>query len=354
MRRAEAPLSLLLLSVLSCGGAEMEEAREPTAVRTIVAEEGAVGRIACVPFVLSGSDGAVLTAPSPSTVTAVHVSEGDSVSAGDPLLSLESDAALTAGVSAADARVSSARASLNLARTELARSEALLASGATTAADHEQAVAREAAAEAALGAAIAARSSAGSEAEAGLLAAPFSGTVIRVSVSEGDPADGELVAISGGGQLEAELLLPPYCAGVASQGMPVFLSTPHRPGETFEGVVVSASPVVDPVSGLVACTAVFPDDEGSLRPGMSGTASVAVSTDSGQVVLPLRAIDATGDGQRTVTLKRDGRAVTAEVTLGAREGFRWQVTSGVVPGDSVVLLGGDIAPEGGELREAGR
>jgi membrane fusion protein (multidrug efflux system) len=192
-----------------------------------------------------------------------------------------------------------------------------------------------------------------SEASLGRVCAPFDGTVTRVWAREGNPASGNLVALAGGTTLEAPLQLPPGRIRYLEPGLPVFLETPLFPGELFDGVLVAVSPSIDPVSGLVSATAQFSDHDGRLRPGMSATATVALSTESETVVIPQSAMKRNPDGSFTIAVVEDGVARFRPIDVGIQEGFRWQVLSGLSSGDSLVVMGVNTVTEGCRVREAG-
>lgn len=320
----------------------------------MVLERSPVSLTVVVPCVLEGSDEAVLGVSVPAAVTGVFVSEGDRVSRGDLLVSLETDGMHEAEVAAAASLYSAAAAAADFQRGRLARMEVLLESGAIPPGAYEQALAdeREAAASAEL--ALTGYNLALSEASTGLVLAPFDGTVSRVWARVGNPAAGNLVALSGGDVLEAGLLFAPCRAGDLRPGLPVVLETPVYPGELFEGALSSVSPSVDPISGLVSARAQFADTSGRLAPGMGCTAIVALRTEPEAIVVPQAALRRTPAGGWSAAVVEEGTARFREVRLGIRSGFSWQVVSGLDAGDTLITMGIDGISEGALVRESGR
>ncbi len=354
MRRDEALAgAMLLAAVHGCAGGG-PAVPPPRAVRTVVVEPASISRTTVVPCVLEGADEAVVTVPVAAMVTAVHVAEGDLVEEGDLLVSLETDAVHGAAVAAAAARVSAAGAALEYAESMRCRAETLHGSGAITPGEWEDAVATEAAASAALRLAEAGLGDARGAETSSSVRAPFPGLVTRVWARVGNPASGSLVALSGGGFLQATLLLAPAGLHDLRPGLPVFLTASRYPGDLFEGVITAVSPAVDPLSGLVPARAQFPNPDGRLFAGMAGTAGIALETDTAAIVVPQSAMLRTGSGGWTVAVVEDGAARFRDVETGIRSGFTWQVTSGLEPGDSLVLVGVTSLTEGDTVREAPR
>jgi membrane fusion protein (multidrug efflux system) len=329
-------MMLLLLAGCREDGAAV---LRPVAVTVTVAEPGPVSRVAAAPCVLEGADQAVVAVADPVRVETVHVSPGDSVAAGQPLLSLQTDDALRAGTRAAAAGVAAARRAQRYAEDDLERMETLAESGAVPPSALEDARARREEAAASLREAGARYRRVRADAEAGLVRAPFDGVVVRVAAREGNPASGGLVSISGGSAWRAELLFAQRWLGEIGEGQPVFFETSHYPGSLFGGTVTSVSPALDPVSGLLPVRVTVEDPGGRLFSGLDGIASVAVRTEDSLPVLPRMALQRQVGGGWRAAVVEDGRARFRDVQTGISNGFTTQVSEGLSPGDSVIVLG---------------
>lgn len=344
-------MAMLPFIAAGCGGRPAQEP-DPVPVMIAVVEPGDITSTIVVPCRLEGAEEAVLSVAVPAAVTSVLVSEGDRVMKGDVLLTLETDGMLAAGMSTAAARVSAARAAREYAAGNLARAEALYESGALSESGIESARASDASAQATLGLACVGYQQAASEAALGQVRAPFSGTVTRVWARTGNPAAGNLVALSGGEVFEASLSFAPCRLRDLHAGQPVFFETAIHPGELFDGVVTAVSPSVDPVSGLACCTAQFSDNAGRLRPGISGTATVALVTETEAIVVSQSAMERLPDGGWRVAVIEDGRCRFRTVETGLQEGFDWQILTGLHEGDSLVVFGINALTEGCRITEA--
>lgn len=208
-------------------------------------------------------------------VTAVEVSVGDSVRAGQVLVTLSGDAASDAALSAAAAALEAARIDAARAGADCLRCAGLYEAGAVSELELECARAAARAADAALSAAVAGTVSAAAGRDAGLVEAPFDGTVSRVDAAEGSMAGrGPLVVLVGEGAPELEILLPEREMSRIAPGCAAEFETAALPGRTFAGIVVSVSPSPDPVTFLLPVTVRLDDPEGLLATGLYGTVRI--------------------------------------------------------------------------------
>jgi RND family efflux transporter MFP subunit len=353
MRRAEyLLLAGMLVTMTGCGTDGPPEMRA-IPVRTRIVEPDAISRTVVAPCRLEGAEEAVLSVATPASVTAVLVTEGDRVEEGEVLVTLETDGMHEAEVAAAAARMTAARAARDYQSGLMDRTASLYESGAVSRSAYEQAEASRRSAEATAGLAQAGYSLALSEASLGQVRAPFSGTVARVWAREGNPASGNLIALTDGDVLEAELHMAPLDLADLVPGLPVFLETPILPGVIFEGSITSVSPSIDQISGTASARAQFTDPTGRLRAGMGCTATVTLESVSSSIVVPQSAMVRTQEGGWSVAGVEGGIARFRDIQVGIRNGFSWQVLSGLSEGDTLITMGINIIEDGDRVREAG-
>jgi len=342
-------VSLILVSAVSCGTPGAGQSR----VVSVTVEEARAGgftRNVMAPAFLESADEALVEVSVPGRITAVHVAEGDTVVAGEILVSTTADGAGAAGVSASLAAVSASEALDEYYRGRLERAALLLETGAVSPWDYERAIAEARTATSTLSSARAAHAGALDGYSRGTVAAPFSGIVTRVLARAGNPAAGPMVALSGIGGLQCRVFLSQNSLPWIEPGLPAFFVTIHHPGVLFRGTVSAAASSVDPASGLVPVTVQIPDSTGLLLSGMSGMVTIALETLPEGVVLPRNAFITDPDGLDRVFLIRGGRAVAVEPVTGPESGFDRLVLSGVLPGDSVVLMGNRLLTQGDSVR----
>lgn len=337
-----------LFLMISCGQPETA-ADKPIPVTVMVAEEQVISSTAVAACRLESGSEALITALNPGRILDVLVTEGDEVQEGEILVELSTDQQYSSAVSASSARITAAGTVASNARADLQRADRLRLDGAISESEYEMTVAASAAAEANVRQALSGYEHARSLEESGKIMAPFSGTVTRVWAKEGYLSSGPLVSISDGGVLKSELLIADRHFRYLADGLPVIFVTSHYPGELFSGEVVSFSSSIDPLSGLVSVMVQYHDSSGRLRPGMTGTATIGLETSAGTVVLPLRALLHRDESTWEAAVISNGVARINQIEIGIINGTNFEITMGVEPGDSVILLGHHIVDDGSSV-----
>jgi macrolide-specific efflux system membrane fusion protein len=101
--------------------------------------------------------------------------------------------------------------------------------------------------------------------------------------------------------------------------------------------VTSISPVGTTSNNVVSyqATLTLDQNDSSVKPGMSATASVITGQAQG-VNVPNAAVTGTGS-LGTITVLRNGKQTTQQVVVGLRGNSRTQIVSGLSPGDQLVI-----------------
>jgi membrane fusion protein (multidrug efflux system) len=96
---------------------------------------------------------------------------------------------------------------------------------------------------------------------------------------------------------------------------------------------------VDPATGAIQLTGLFPNPGNTLRPGQYAKVRAAIGTHTGALLVPQRAVTDT-QGTYIVPVVDPGNTVRfASVTVGDRVGSNWIIASGLKPGERVVTEG---------------
>ncbi|NLW08846.1 MAG: efflux RND transporter periplasmic adaptor subunit [Firmicutes bacterium] len=126
------------------------------------------------------------------------------------------------------------------------------------------------------------------------------------------------------------------------KGSPVEFQTDALPGQVFTSQTNQSSPVYDPQTRSLTFSATFPNQPVRLEPGMFGTVKVIVGQKERALTVPQEAL---------VTLERqNGVFVVVEeneetiakfqpVATGGIVGNLIEITSGLSPGDQVIIIG---------------
>jgi len=112
---------------------------------------------------------------------------------------------------------------------------------------------------------------------------------------------------------------------------------------------------VDPTTGAIQLTGLFPNTGNTLRPGQYAKVRAAIGVRNGALLVPQRAITDT-QGTYTVAIVNPNNTIRfAAVRVGDRVGSNWIVEEGVKPGERVVTdglfhiaPGVTVTPKGGK------
>jgi len=318
------------------------------------------------------------------TVARVAVDEGDRVSAGQVLFTLE-DAEQRAAVDEARARLAAAEATLSRVasvelpgatatldaaeleasqlRRDVERLQTLYDAGGLTRQELEAAVQRAAAAQARLENARArARSVAGGGAErrvaeAGIAQArqavdaalarleltrarsPAAGTLLIREVEPGDAVQLGRVLMEIALDGPTELIVFPDERSVARlhEGQPAVASADAFPDQRFDATVTRIAPVVNPQQGTIEVRLSVPDPPSYLLPDMTVSVNVELARRPAAWTLPLGVVRAPLSDTAWVLVVRDGRAQRARVDVGIRDERYIEVVSGIDEDEPVVV-----------------
>lgn len=124
-------------------------------------------------------------------------------------------------------------------------------------------------------------------------------------------------------------------------GQPVQVTVMAYPGRTFTGRISTISPAVDPNTRRVTVRSVIADPKDELRSGMLADFVIQVQAPVRSTAVPTTAVIREGDGTMTAWVTRDRRRMTRRVvTIGLERDGRYQILSGLQPGELVVTEGG--------------
>jgi RND family efflux transporter MFP subunit len=96
---------------------------------------------------------------------------------------------------------------------------------------------------------------------------------------------------------------------------------------------------VDPSTGAIQMTALFPNPGNILRPGQYAMVRAVTGEDKGALLVPQPAVTELQGGYEVVVVGGDNKVTTRQVQVGERVGTMWVITSGLNPGDRVVVEG---------------
>lgn len=355
MHKTRVALTSLLLFLASCGKKEQPPAPPPTGVGYVVVAEQAVALSTELPGRTAPFETSDVRPQVNGLIRDRLFTEGDVVRAGQALYRIDPAPYL--------AQVANARAALAKARASIASSAALsrrygelVKINAIARQEYENAQGTAAANRADVAAAQAALQAAQIDLARTTIRAPISGRIGRslattgalVTAAQTDPLttiqrlDPIYVDIQ---QSSADILrlreqfLKGEVARAGTTQVRIKLETGTMYGQT--GTLRFADVTVNPTTGTQTIRAIVPNGTGLLLPGMFVRAVLPEGTQTRALLVPQRGVSRDEKGNATVMLVgKDNKAEPRVIQTSRAQGDSWIVTSGLKPGDKVIVEGG--------------
>lgn len=351
-RGAAALLGLVLLAAAAGCGSEQAD-RPPTGRE--VAVETAEARLTVVPHTITATGSlaaersVMVSTRMMGWVKRIHVEEGRTVAAGDPLLSID-DTDLQAKRAQAEAGIAEARAVLANAEKTAARFERLYAEKSVSRAQLDDVLTGRD------------RAAAGVRmAEAGLreidvhlsyldIAAPAAGVVARKMVEEGDMANpGQpLVVLEQTGSMKAVAHVGEKDVSRIAVGDPVTVDVSSLDGAVFDAALTKLIPTANPGSRTYDVEALLENADGRLRSGMFARMELTVG-EREAVLAPLAAVVRRGQLTGAWIVAGDGIVRLRWLRLGREFGDRVEIISGLTGGETLVTSSATPLVEGDKV-----
>jgi membrane fusion protein, multidrug efflux system len=347
--------AVLLLS--ACGkGAPQQPPQGPPQVSYVVMRETPATLSTELPGRTAAYETSEVRPQVNGLVRARLFAEGDSVRAGQPLYRIDS--------APYQAQVASARAALTRTRAAIASNDALarrygelVKINAISRQEYDNAITSAQQARADVAAQQAALRTAQIDLARTTITAPISGRIGRstfttgalVTAAQADPLttiqrlDPIYVDINQASADVLKLRQRIMAGEVARSGAAAKVRLKLEDGSTYpiEGTLKFTDVTVDPTTGTQALRAVFANPRGLLLPGMYARAELAEGTQAQAILVPQRAVSRDEKGQPVAMVIGKGDKVEPRILKTERTvGDAWLVSSGLKPGDKVIVEGG--------------
>ena len=268
-------------------------------------------------------------------VTMIGFQEGGNVSAGQVLVRINDDEL--------QAQLRKAEANLKLGTDDEVRKKQLLAVSGISQEQYD-------ASQAQLAALLADADNLRAQVAKSTIRAPFNGKVGLRSISEGGYV-GSNILIAKLQQIDpmkVEFAVPERYGRIMKPGAMIHF-TMEGDTSTYTGEVYAVDPSVDATTRTVKVRAHSSNKDGRLFPGAFAKVDVRLEQLNDALIVPAEALIPDIQGQK-VLLMKGGKVVSARVQLGIRTANSVQLTSGVQPGDSVIVTGLLALREGAAVR----
>lgn len=183
------------------------------------------------------------------------------------------------------------------------------------------------------------------------LVAPISGVVTARNYDDGDmySSVNPVLTIEQTNPVKVMVNISEVYYKQVFKGMPVDIELDAYEGETFYGKVTIVYPTVEQNTHTFPVEVTISNPNQKVRPGMFARATVNFG-DKNHVLVPDEAlVKQIGAGDRYVYVYKGGKVSYNKVELGKHIGDKYEILSGVNPGDDVVIAGQSRLANGKEV-----
>ena len=316
---------------------------------------------------LDGSANVDIRARVQGYVQEIAFNEGTVVNEGDLLVRID-PRSYEAALAQAQAKLAQAEADQQKADQEEQRQTDLFNKKVASDRDYRNAIQANLAAKATVDADHASVDQAQLDLEFATIKSPIKGIVGRTTFTVGNfvPAGSggaEITTISTVDPIELRFGVSEKEYLVSSEEIAALLAKPlEQRDEDFEliradgkvhphkGRLLAADRAVDPNTGTIRITAIFPNPGNILRPGQYARVRLKVEERTGALPVAQRAVVEI-QGKNFVWVVDDtNKASMRSVTVGPRIGSDWLIDTGLKPGDRIVVEGLQMLTEGGSVK----
>jgi multidrug efflux system membrane fusion protein len=135
----------------------------------------------------------------------------------------------------------------------------------------------------------------------------------------------------------------------AGQKLPVEAWDREGKNKIASGTVSTLDNLIDQTTGTLKIRAIFGNENRTLFPNQFVNAKLLQQEKTGVTLLPSAAIQRNTNETYVFLIKPDNTVTIRKIQVGTTEGDQSEITSGLVPGDKVVMTGVDKLEEGSKI-----
>lgn len=308
-----------------------------------------------LPGRVSAIEDAEIRARVTGIVKSIEFEQGSQVKAGDLLFTID-PAPYQAVRDQAEAQLQNAQAAEKTASSLSNRYSKLIDKHAISQQDYDNAMAQSRQAKAAVAAAKASLESAEIDLGYTKVTSPIDGTIGKSLVTVGALVSASqatnLATVHRFDEVYVDITRPVEQLAELRKELREGILKPDADGDTKANILMDDGSIyghsgkllfsgiaVDPTTGQVNLRAIFPNPEQELLPGLYVRVQLPQGVDEKALIVPAQAIQRTPDGNSTIVLIKDDKAVFTPVQVGAESGQGYIINDGLEAGDVVVTAG---------------
>jgi membrane fusion protein (multidrug efflux system) len=169
--------------------------------------------------------------------------------------------------------------------------------------------------------------------------APFEGKIGLRFVSSGSiiQANAKIASLIDDNPLKIEFAIPEKYAGQVEVGNKVYFKLQDSDTK-YEAEIYAIEPKIDPTTRTLNMRALYGNENQNITPGTFADVELIVGKKTATYLIPTEALIPELEGSR-VYLMKEGKAMAVKVMTGFRTNRSIEITSGVQPGDTVIISG---------------
>lgn len=326
-----APLAVLLF-LISCGGRKTDKNAQATPKKTKVRVEEVklmpVEQLQTFTATVEAETVNNISASIPSRIRRILVDVGTSVRKGQTLVQMD------------DANLSQQKTQLANLKRDYERFKELYEVGGISQQQLEQMKVQL----------DVANSAYGNLAENTILKSPINGVVTARNYDPGDiPAGLPVLTVESINSVKVMIKVSESFYTKVSKGMRVDVKADVFGDELFIGTVSLIHPTLDALSHTFPVEVRVANSNRRLRPGMFARVTMNFGASDHALIPDMAVMKQAGTNERYVFVETNGKAIYTKVELGRRVQDRYEIISGLTPGDRVVVYGNTNLVDGSEV-----
>jgi multidrug efflux system membrane fusion protein len=135
----------------------------------------------------------------------------------------------------------------------------------------------------------------------------------------------------------------------AGDKLPVDAWDREQKNKLATGTLATVDNEIDPTTGTLKLRAVFDNNDRTLFPNQFVNARLLQQEKTGVTLLPSAAVQRNTNDTYVYFIKPDNTVTIRSIKVGTTEGDQSEITSGISPGDKVVMTGVDKLQEGSKV-----
>lgn len=137
---------------------------------------------------------------------------------------------------------------------------------------------------------------------------------------------------------------------IVREGMPAEISLDAYENQLFRGTVATKYPTIDQATHTFPVEILMSNEKQMIRPGMYARATLAMANNVHVLVPDIAVVKQIGAGDRYVYVYSNGKVSYNKVEIGQHIGDKYEIISGVMDGDMVVVAGMSKLSNGKEVK----